>query len=270
MNTRVRRYPLFRHCIWLFCISCVVSANPLSGYDVAQRVAARDEGVTQFRRIHMFMTDNQNNVRERETISFRKYYGSDKKTLIYYEKPANFRDTAFLTFDYGDVAADDDQWLYLPAFGKIRRISSANRGDAFLGTDFSYEDIKKETKFSLSDYQFSILEHRQQSGGDLYLLEAIPVNETVANELGISRIRSWIDAQIWMPLSVDQWDLHGRHYKTIKIRDVQSIQGIWTALSIESKNHLTQHHTLFNFTDIDYQKQIDDQIFTQNTLRRGL
>ncbi len=270
MNNNTRGYHFFYRCFWLFSISCIVSANPLTGDDIAEKIAARDEGVTQYRRIHMLMTDSQNNVRERETVSFRKYYGADKKTLIYYEKPANFRDTAFLAFDYGDVEADDDQWLYLPAFGKIRRISSANRGDAFLGTDFSYEDIKKETKFSLSDYQFTILEHREESGSSLYLLEAIPVNEQVANELGISRIRSWIDAQIWMPLSVDQWDLHGQHYKTIEIREVQSIQGIWTPLSIVSRNHLTQHHTVFNFSEIDYQQQIDDQIFTQNTLRRGL
>jgi uncharacterized protein len=256
----------------IFTLTWAFSAHSaaLSGAEIARQIDARDEGSQQVRRIHMTMSDADNSTRERETISYRKIDAGTKKTLIYYQKPANFRGTAFLTFDYVQPTKDDDQWLYLPAFGKIRRISSANRGDAFLGTDFSYEDIKKETKFSLEDYRFSVLEQQQQEGGTLYLIEAIPISEQVANELGISRIRSWVDAQIWMPLTVDQWDLNGQHFKTIEMKDIQSIQGIWTPLSIESHNHLTQHHTQFRFSEIDYQQEIDEQLFSQNTLRRGL
>ena len=64
------------------------------------------------------------------------------------------RGTGFLTYDYADVSVDDDQWLYLPALRKVRRISASDRGDFFLGTDFTYEDIKKEQKVEINDYAF--------------------------------------------------------------------------------------------------------------------
>ena len=125
-----------------------------SGREIVSKVNARDEGEFVARRLTMQLIDRRGKERTRETFGYRRYFGDEKRSVIYYLSPANIKDTGFLTFDYADPSKDDDQWLYLPATRKSRRISSSDRGDAFLGTDLSYEDMKKETKVSEEDYTF--------------------------------------------------------------------------------------------------------------------
>jgi len=99
----------------LFLPSMLMAAQLPDGDEIARRINARDEGVAVARNLTMQMTDRRGKTRTRETRGFRKYYGSDKRTVIFYLKPRNVKDTAFLTWDYADTNKDDDQWLYLPA-----------------------------------------------------------------------------------------------------------------------------------------------------------
>ncbi|NOQ76748.1 MAG: outer membrane lipoprotein-sorting protein, partial [Methylococcaceae bacterium] len=94
------------------------SAGLPSGDSIAKNINARDEGIAVSRNLTMQMTDRHGKVRERETRAFRKYFGDEKRTAIFYLKPKNIKDTAFLTYDYADKQRDDDQWLYLPAMRK--------------------------------------------------------------------------------------------------------------------------------------------------------
>ncbi|MEE9254559.1 MAG: MMPL family transporter, partial [Pseudomonadales bacterium] len=120
-----------------------------SGLEIMQSVVARDEGEYVTRKLRMEMTDRRGVTRVRETHGYRRYFGAEKRTVVFYLSPTNVKGTGFLTYDYPDAERDDDQWLYLPALRKVRRISASDRGDYFLGTDFTYEDVKKEGKVAL-------------------------------------------------------------------------------------------------------------------------
>ncbi|MCZ6643693.1 MAG: MMPL family transporter, partial [Gammaproteobacteria bacterium] len=97
--------------------------DTLNGEQVMQAVNARDEGERVSRDLRIELTDRRGKIRLQETRGFRRYFGEEKRTVIFYRAPANIRDTAFLTYDYPDAEVDDDQWLYLPALRKVRRIS---------------------------------------------------------------------------------------------------------------------------------------------------
>ena len=140
--------------------------------------------------------DHRGKVRERSTTSFRKNYGEERRTAIFFTGPKNIKDTAFLTFDYPEVERDDDQWLYLSALRKVRRISASKRGDYFLGTDFTYEDIKNGGKIKSADYNFKTLRLEKLDGKNVYLLEAVPNSEEIGKELGYSKIHFWVDSVI--------------------------------------------------------------------------
>ena len=239
-----------------------------SGLEIAQQVNARDEGASVSRNLIMEMVDRRGKKRVRETRGFRKYYGEEKRTMIFYLQPKNVRKTAFLTYDYPQ--AEDDQWLYLPAMRKVRRISSSDRGDYFLGTDFTYEDIKKESKVSIEDYHWKTVGEETIDGHHSYVVEAIPINDNVAQELGYSKVIYHVDSNIWMVRQSDHWDIRGNALKTINIRDIRLVQDIWSAHILEVNNHKTGHHTRFLFSDIDYSTEVTDEIFTQQSLRRGL
>ena len=169
-----------------------------SGKEIAERINARDEGQSVSRNLLMEMIDKRGKKRVRETRGFRKYYGDEKRTVIYYLSPKNIKDTAFLTYDYPEANKDDDQWLYLPALRKVRRISASDRGDYFLGTDFTYEDIKLETRVSIEDYNRKTIGEGTIDGYECYIVENIPVSEKVAKELGYGSIKSWVDKDIWI------------------------------------------------------------------------
>ena len=261
------------HCLLLLALlapACAASAELPDGDEIARRVNARDEGVAVARNLTMQMTDRRGKTRTRETRGFRRYYGDEKRTVIFYLEPSNIRDTAFLTWDYPDAARDDDQWLYLPAMRKVRRISASDRGDYFLGTDLTYEDIKLETRIGMDDYTRRTLGVGEVDGHRCWLLESVPVDEETARELGYGRVEQCVDGEIWMVRRSRFWDVKGAPLKTSHFRDIRQVQGIWTQHRIEVENHKTGHSTLFVFADVDYRQEVGDDLFTQNALRRGL
>jgi len=247
-----------------------MSANFPPGDEIARKVNQRDEGEAVARNLRMEMIDRSGKKRIRETRAFRKYYGEEKRTAIFYLTPRNVKGTAFLTYDYPQHDKDDDQWLYLPAMRKVRRISAANRGDYFLGTDFSYEDIKLETRVSLKDYTRKTIDEDTIDGAHCYIVDAKAVDEDTAKELGYSRREDCVDDNIWIVRRSVFWGIKGKLLKTVFFRDIRKVQGVWTAHQISVENHKTKHHTIFTFSDIDYKNGVEDSIFSQNALRRGL
>ncbi|NOR71100.1 MAG: outer membrane lipoprotein-sorting protein, partial [Methylomarinum sp.] len=201
------------------------SAELPSGDSIAKNINARDEGIAVSRNLTMQMTDRHGKVRERETRAFRKYFGDEKRTAIFYLKPKNIKDTAFLTYDYADKQRDDDQWLYLPAMRKVRRISASDRGDYFLGTDLSYEDIKLETRVSLKDYTRKTIGEDVVDGVHCYIVEETAIDSETAEELGHLRRESCVDDTIWMARRSKFWDLQNNLLKTTYFKDISKVQG---------------------------------------------
>jgi outer membrane lipoprotein-sorting protein len=245
--------------------------SPLpTGKQIAKNINARNEGISQSRSLRMILTDKRGKERIRETVSYRKYFGDEKRTVIHYLTPRNVKKTAFLTFDYPDIDKDDDQWLYLPAMRKVRRISASDRGDYFLGTDFTYEDIKKESKVTMEDYTRKTLREEEYNGNPVYVIEAIPVNDQVAKELGYGKVIRWVDKNIWMTRKSAFYDTRGKPLKTTLFKDIKQVDEIWTAHRLEVNNHKTGHKTVFIFSDVIYDKEVRDDFFTQRAIRRGL
>jgi predicted RND superfamily exporter protein len=238
----------------------------LSADDIAQRVNAVDDGQHVSSQLSMLLTDSRGKERRRETLSYRKYFGDDKKTVFFYKSPANVKDTAFLTFDYAATDQEDDQWLYLPALRKVRRISASDRGDYFMGTDFTYEDIKQNGHISIADYQ---LQRLPDDDGKL-VVKAIPKTAAIAQELGYGEVTFYIDPQNWIVVKSDYLDIKQVPLKTVQVTDIRMIDGIWTRHQLLAENHISGHRSLFIFSAVDYQQDVADHLFTQNTLRRGL
>lgn len=236
---------------------------------VMEQVNLVDEGIQVSRKLSMTMTDKRGKVRQRETLGYRKYFGDEKRTVLFYLSPKNVKDTGFLTYDYPDENIDDDQWLYLPALRKARRISASDRGDYFLGTDFTYEDIKNEGKVELSDYEFKTLGKAMVGDKETLIVESIPVDAQTAKELGYGKVHSWVDTSNWMIIKTRYWDIKQNDLKTLTIDDIRKVDGIWTRHQLTVDNHKTGHRTEFVFSEVDYQSEVDDQLFTRRSLTRG-
>jgi predicted RND superfamily exporter protein len=251
--------------------AATVPGNDLpEGQWIVAQINQQDDGEFVSQRLTMRMVDKQGKSRVRETVGYRKYFGDEKRTILFYTEPANVKGTAFLTFDYADARQDDDQWLYLPALRKVRRIPASDRGDYFLGTDFTYDDIKKERKVEPRDYHFRTLEQKEVAGRIAYQVEALPVSSQIADELGYGRYQFWVGADNWVIFSADYWDTKGNPLKSFTADDIRLVDGIWTRHKVTIKNHKTGHQTFFEVSDIDYQSPVKDNLFTQRTMQRGL
>jgi len=241
-----------------------------TGEQVKNNVNERNEGEHLIQDLKMTLTNHRGRTQVRSTKSYRKDYDDQRKTILLYTSPSNVKGTAFMSYDYHDNFKDDDQWLYLPALRKTKRISAANRGDYFLGTDFTYEDIKLGTKMSKADYNYKSLRRETIDGHVCILVEATPKTDKIAKELGYSKVHQWVDASIWMVRQSKYWDIAGNKLKTTYAKDIKKVHGIWIFQVLEATNHKNNHKTFITFGNSDFKTPIEDELFSEESLIRGV
>jgi len=241
--------------------------DELTGLQIMQRVDNRDDGDDISQKIDQQLIDRRGGVRRRHMIAFRKDYGKDKKQISYFLKPANIRDTALLTYDYHGATRDDDQWLYLPALKRVRRISASDRGDYFMGTDFTFEDIKQTPE--LEDYIWTLTGSGMVDGHDCWKVQGAPRTDDLKNDLGYSRTVSFVRKDNDVVIRVDYWDRKGQELKHLRVTGLIQIQGIWTATSIRMENVQTGHKTIMTFSEQRYNQGLPDRTFSERMLKRG-
>ena len=242
----------------------------LSGDEIARRVNARDDGASFFGEIRMELLDPRGATRVRQIRTLRRDVGRERETLFLFDLPKDVRGTGLLIRDHADAAREDEQWLYLPAARRVRRIASGDRGGYFVGTDFTYDDMKNGTKLNLADYRFTALRRDVLDGAPCYVLQAEVVDADVAEELGYGRIVFWVDATIWMARRAEFWDGRGRALKTVTAGDIRPVDGIWTAHALTAVNEQSGHRTLLTLVRVRYGFPTSDEMFSERALERGL
>jgi len=242
-------------------------SNEMTGLEIMKLVDARDDGDDLIQHMKQRLIDRRGNVREREMISLRKDYGKDSKSITYFLAPSNVRDTALLTWDYDGIEKDDDQWLYLPALKKVRRISSSDRGDYFMGTDFTFEDIKQTPE--LEDYNWTLTGSELIDGHDMWIVEGKPKTDALKKNLGYSNTRYTIRKDINMYVRVDFWDRKGKELKHLVSDEIKQIDGVWTAMKGTMTNVQSDHRTELTFDEQRYNTGLSDRTFSERMLKRG-
>jgi hypothetical protein len=187
--------------------------------------------------------------------------GDGDWSLTIFDEPADVKGTALLTYSHG--LEPDDQWIYLPALKRVKRISSRNKSGPFMGSELAFEDM---SSFELDKYQYKYL--RDESCGDLQCLvsEWIPVYEYT----GYSRLEVWHDQSEYRVQRIEFFDLAGEHLKTLLMSDYQLFDGrFWRPMHSRMSNHKTGKVTLLNYTSIAFGLGLTPRDFDQNSLKRA-
>jgi len=249
-------------------------AAELSALEVMRQVDQRDDGETSNSELTMILIDKNKNQRVRKLKGFRKDYGKDVKSISFFLSPADVRNTAFLSFDWDDENKEDDNWLYLPALRKVKRISSGNKKDSFMGSDFSYADMNG---LELNEWEYQFINEREQvEGFDCWVIEGTPKNEMrnkVIEETGYLKSVSWVRKDIFMTIRAKLYVKKGKEIKYFTASDIIQIDGIWTAKKLTmktTKRNRTDHMTVLIFDNIIYNKGVDDTLFTTQRMERGI
>ncbi len=217
-------------------------------------------------RFTMKLINKQGKQRTRTVSMYLKTdIRNNDKTLIRFLSPADVKGVGLLAMEDGER---EDQWLYLPALKRVRRISSSEKSDSFMGSDFSYEDVEQN---DLDNYAYTLLREEALDGQSCYVIQSIPVNEQTIKETAYSRTEVWIRQDNFIAARVDYFNHKGDLFKTMRSDNIRPIDGTdkWRAHLIDMRNVSTGHHTELQYDSIHIDRGLDDNLFTQRYLERG-
>jgi hypothetical protein len=236
-------------------------AVAMDGMQIAEKVENRNEGQDATSKIRMLLIDKNGRKRFRSLITVVKKYGDVSKSYIRFTSPADIEGTAFLTWENKNT--DDDQFLYLPALQRVRRIVSSQKSNRFVNTDYTYEDLQSR---EVSQDTHTILKEEKIDNYDCWVLESIP-KATDDSQYGKRII--WVIKEIYLPIKTEFYDKRGRLFKILTGKKIQKIDGIWTILDAEMNDLKKKHRTLMKTDEIQYNRSVPDEIFTKGYMRHN-
>jgi outer membrane lipoprotein-sorting protein len=234
-----------------------------------EKVDARDDGTTVEQDMLMILIDKNKKERSRDIKSYAKDFGEDEHKIMFFKSPSDVKNTAFLTYDYDDSIKDDDQWLYLPALKKVKRIPSTDKSSSFMGSDFSYFDM---TDRDLKDYNFKILKETEVRGHPAWMIESTPRNQKVIDESGYKKTIAIVRKDNYMVVRAINFLTNGKK-KYLDLKKIHQESGIWLIDEMTmttKKGKSTLHKTILTFSNIILNAPINDGIFTTRRLEKGL
>ncbi|GJL80438.1 MAG: membrane protein [marine bacterium B5-7] len=249
--------------IILFWSTGILAETPQQqGHAVVSELHARDTGWhDQFAKMKMILTNRQGETSTREVRMYTlEVPGDGDKSLSIFDAPADVRGTAFLSHTH--ALQPDDQWLYLPALKRVKRISSANKSGPFMGSEFAYEDIASQ---EIDKFTYKLVAEETIDGNDAFVVEQYPQYE----KSGYTREVVWIDKARYIPLKLDYYDRKDALLKTLTFSDYQQyLDKYWRAGEMYMENHQTGKRSTLTWTDYSFRQDLDDHDFDRSVLKR--
>lgn len=198
--------------------------------------------------------------RTREIQLQNKRSDEQDSMLVRFLSPSDVRGTGLLM-------TDDDTWLYLPALGRSRRIAGhAKKGD-FMGSDLSFDDMEQlgMTGFG-AKFAPVLVGSEVFQGTDTYVLELSPLD----SESDYSKLVMWVDEERFLPRKIEYVDAGGKLLKVLHNEDIQEVDGRWVASAMTMENVQAGTKTLLKVSDVQFNVDISDSVFSVRSLERGL
>jgi len=183
------------------------------------------------------------------------------KSLTIFDRPPDVKGTALLTFSH--KTDPDDQWLYLPALKRVKRIASKNKSGPFMGSEFAYEDIASQ---EVEKYTYKYIKDETYEGLDCFVLERYPVDPNS----GYTRQVVWMDKVEYRPMKIDYYDRKNDLLKTLTFRNYQQyLEQYWRADEMFMINHQKGKSTLLTWKNYQFRTGLADRDFNRNSLKRA-
>jgi len=241
----------------------VIQTPEDKGLAIAQEADLRDTGwVDQLADVKMILRNKQGQESTRSIrTSTLEITGDGDKSLSIFDSPADVKGTAFLSHTHALKA--DDQWLFLPALQRVKRISSANKSGPYMGSEFAYEDISSQ---EIGKYTYKWLHDESYQDRDCFVMERYPLDKNS----GYTRQVAWVDKAIYQPMKVDYYDRKDALLKTQTFNDYQLyLDKYWRPDSMDMINHQTGKSTLLIMDNFRFGNGFRDRDFTKNALKNA-
>ena len=242
----------------------------LSGLEIMEKVNARDEGDRSKGEMEMILIDKKGKKRIRKLKTFGGKKDKDTLSLMFFLSPADVKNTGFLTYDYNESGKDDDQWLYLPALRKTKRIAAGDKSGSFMGSDLNYSDM---TTPDLDLYDYTLMKDTEVRGKKVWQIKAVPKHKDEAVKSGYSKSVIFIRQDNYVMIRAVRWVHKKRRNKYLDVKKLEKIDGIWvsTEMHVTTKTgKKTLHKTVLKQNNIRFnQDDVNADLFTVRRLEKG-
>jgi len=243
----------------------------LNGREIMEKVNARDTGDRSITEMEMILIDKKGKKRVRKLKTFGLEKGKDSLSLMFFLSPADVRNTGFLTFDYDESGKDDDQWLFLPALRKTKRIAAGDKSGSFMGSDLNYSDM---TSPDLNLYEYTLMKETKVKGQKVWQIKSVPKTKAEAEKSGYSKSVVFIRQDNYVMIRGVRWVYKKKRNKYLDVRKLEKIDGIWVSTEIHvttKSGKKTLHKTIMKQKNIHFnQDEVNENLFTIRRLEKGL
>ena len=260
-NLMNKQFIVFMMGMVLICIAGDLPAN--KGLEIAILSDKNNDGF-----IDSSSTMTMNLINKRGDVVTRKLRFKSlevptdgDKSIAIFESPRDVKGVAILS--YAHKVEADDQWLYLPALKRVKRIASKNKSGPFLGSEFSFEDFSFQ---EVEKYEYLYLEEEIYLNNPCYVIERKPLDPYS----GYTKQLVWIDKENYLVQKIHHFDRKSFHLKTQLFKDYRKYEGFfWQPHEIEMINHQNGKKSILIFDDVKLKNGFTDRDFSQNSLKRS-
>ncbi|MGD9604009.1 MAG: outer membrane lipoprotein-sorting protein [Gammaproteobacteria bacterium] len=244
-------------------VSALAGPAEDKGLAIAQEVERRDTGWGDVRSELEMVLSNRHGQESRRQLRIQGLEMTDDGdlSLTIFDAPRDIAGTAFLSYTH--ALTPDDQWLYLPALKRVKRIASANKSGPFVGSEFAYEDLSSQ---EVQKYRYRWLRDEPLEGRPTHVLEEHPAYE----HSGYTRRIVWIDQAMMQPLKVAFHDRKDALLKTLVFEDyAQYLDRYWRPARMTMENHQSGKRTVLHWANYQFRSGLTARDFDQNALKRA-
>jgi outer membrane lipoprotein-sorting protein len=234
------------------------------GLEIAKEADRRDAGFGDSRSKMVMILRNKRGQESKRELEIRTLEVKDDgdKSMTVFHTPRDVRGTAMLTFSHPVEA--DEQWLYLPALRRVKRIASNNKSGPFMGSEFAYEDFASQ---EVEKYTYKYLKDEKVDGVDCFLTEQYPVSK----DSGYTKLQVWLDKDEYRMRQADFYDRKGKLLKTLTPTEYKQYLGKhWRAHKLNMVNHQTGKSTELIWSTFKFKTGLKGNDFTRTRLQQVL
>jgi outer membrane lipoprotein-sorting protein len=247
---------------FMLSVTLVASLYSMTFQELAQKSDDAQSGFKDAQAQMSMTLINANGQKRNRLMKMKVLEGKDgDKSLMEFLSPADVKGTKFLNYEH--VNRDDEQWLYLPALKRIKRIASKNKSGAFMGSEFSYEDL---SAFNVKKYTYPDGEAKlgELNGKKVYLGESKPVSKYS----GYTKLLTWVDAKTFLIQKTEYYDRKKELLKTAVFSDYKKINGSWRIGKIVMSNIQNDKKTILVWTDELVNTGLKNRDFHKRVLKK--
>lgn len=243
-----------------FFVFFSLHAGADKGFDIMKKANDFNDGfLGESSQMKMVLINAHGDKVERKMQSKVKETTSDgDKSIITFLWPADVKGTKMLTWTH--KKGSDDQWLYLPALKRVKRINSRNKTGSFMGSEFSYEDLGSQ---EVEKYNYKYLKDEQINGRKVSTVQRISTDKNS----GYSREVVYMDQEYQNPLKIEYFDRKNELLKVAIFSDYTKHGKYWRAHKIEMDNKQTKKRSVLTWKDRKLNQKYSDADFNQNRLK---